>query len=106
MCEAKFTKGPWSAGRPDMATIVDGVRSKWIYAGNDSQYCAIASGLECDDWGVVMANAHLIAAAPEMYDYLDGLHQSINLNGGVLTIDEDDCEYIGKLLAKARGEHA
>ena len=53
------TPGPWKAGRPDMATIVDGVESKWIYAGE--QYCAVASGRIDGEWSEVMANAQLIA---------------------------------------------
>ncbi len=63
------TPGPWKAGRPDMATIVDGVDSKWIYAGSTGpmrQYCAIASGPIDGDWDEVMGNAHLIAAAPDL----------------------------------------
>jgi hypothetical protein len=60
----KATPGPWQAGRADMATIVDGVGSKWIYAGD--KYCAVASGRVSDDWSEVMANAALIAAAPDM----------------------------------------
>lgn len=60
---SKHTPGPWRAGRPDAATYVDGVASKWIYA--DLKYVAIASGVECE-WGEVMANARLIAAAPEL----------------------------------------
>ena len=61
LCE-KATPGPWVAGRPDMATIVDGIDSKWIYAPND-QYCAVASGRIDGEWDEVMANAQLIAAA-------------------------------------------
>lgn len=65
MSETKFTIGPWKAGRADMATLVDGVSSKWVYAGD--LYVAVASGLASEDWDEVMANAHLIAAAPDLY---------------------------------------
>ena len=72
MIEAKHTPGPWKAGRPDMATYVDGWPSKWIYGGIDqSKYVAVASGKDIPDWKEVMANAHLIAAAPEMLDELE-----------------------------------
>ena len=68
---AEFTKGPWKAGRADMATDVDGVPSKWIYAGD--QYVAVASGQIDGDWEEVMANARLIAAAPELLAACEGL---------------------------------
>lgn len=63
------TPGPWEAGRPDMATIVDDVPSKWVYGpkrpgGNG--YIAVASGQACDDWSEIMANARLIAASPTL----------------------------------------
>ena len=59
--EKAATPGPWKAGRPDIATILDGVDSKWIYAGE--QYCAVASGRIDGEWAEVMANAQLIAAS-------------------------------------------
>jgi hypothetical protein len=62
--EAWAGLGPWEAGRPDMATIVDGVSSKWIYAGDT--YVAVASGRASEDWDVIMNNARLIAAAPAL----------------------------------------
>ena len=62
--EAWAGLGPWEAGRPDMATIVDGVSSKWIYSGNT--YVAVASGRASEDWDVIMNNARLIAAAPDL----------------------------------------
>lgn len=50
-----------------------------------------------------IANAHLISAAPEMYEMLDELYSSLCFNGGVLEIDDED-EKIKTLLAKARGD--
>jgi len=58
------TPEPWRAGRADMATIVDGYDSKWIYAGN--KYVAIASSQDIKCWKTVMANAYLIEGAPAM----------------------------------------
>lgn len=94
MDKPKFTKGPWQAGRPDMATLVDGAKSKWIYAGDT--YCAIASGADIDDWYEVMANAHLIAAAPEMYDLLSDLLRNYELGEKV------DSQIVA-VLTKAEG---
>lgn len=38
---SKHTKGPWKAGRADMATLVDGVDSKWVYAGDHADKVAV-----------------------------------------------------------------
>lgn len=65
------TPGPWRAGRPDMATIVGGFGSKWVYAGE--KYIAVASGQDIESWKEIMSNAHLIAAAPDLLSALDGL---------------------------------
>lgn len=55
-----------------MATYVDGWPSKWIYGGIDqSKYVAVASGKDIPDWQEVMANAYLIATAPEMLSELE-----------------------------------
>lgn len=98
MSEAKFTKGPWVAGRKDMASIVDGVDSKWIYSGDE--YVAIASGRVTGTWETVIANAHLIAAAPELYDLLESFPGfTNNCKIGDLWIEKRD-----EILAKARGE--
>lgn len=78
MSEAKFTKGYWSVQFGDMVFASDGV--------NNDQVAVVCNEDNKD--------AHLIAAAPEMYDtlqeYLDG--------GGLHRGD------VERLLAKARGE--
>jgi len=75
------TPGPWEAGRPDMATIVDGVDSKWIYAGAKRQYCAVASGRIKGPWSEVIANADFIAHArqdiPYLLDTVDALRGEV-----------------------------
>jgi hypothetical protein len=42
-----------------MATIVDGVESKWIYAGD--KYIAAVSSVDTPDWDEVIANARKLA---------------------------------------------
>lgn len=93
--ETKHTPGPWQAGRADMASIVDGVDSKWIYAGDE--YVAIASGRVTGTWETVMANAHLIAAAPELYEALEDAVDLLTA-AGYSTLEHRAA------LAKARGE--
>lgn len=86
----KFTKGEWvSTG------VQVGVEDK-----SDTQsYGMIMSICHIDaydfpeDW---KANAHLIAAAPEMYEELKNLLDP--------SMHWEDYERIEKLLAKARGE--
>ena len=63
MSAAKHTPGPWKAGRPDMATQSE-VCGKWVYAGD--KYIAIASQSDAEDWEEVLANANLIASAPDL----------------------------------------
>lgn len=73
--EVGFTPGPWYAGRPDTVTSVDGYDSMWICsdAGRETRYVAVASGMEAESWAEVVANARLIAVAPEMYEALSNL---------------------------------
>lgn len=101
--ETKWTPGPWKAGRPDMATMVDGAPSKWIYAGE--QYVACASGRIDGPFDKVMANAHLIAAAPDLYEALDWAIQSWDEhNKHGFNMQGDWVQDARAALAKARGE--
>ncbi len=84
MSEVKFTKSPWKFNSHD-GSITDCTKAE-----NE-----IATA-QLDDWhhlGMGYANAHLIAAAPEMYKFLDDL---ANGRGTDYPIES--------LLAKARGE--
>jgi len=82
MSEAKFTEGKWDA-------VIDDLQC-WV----DSDEGLIAD-LENSDasYQEAEANAHLIAAAPEMYKFLDDL---ANGRGTDYPIEQ--------LLEKARGE--
>lgn len=92
--QSNWTPGPWHAGREDMATIVDGYDSKWIYAGNT--YIAVSSGMQVG-WDEVMANARLIAAAPELYEALYDLWYENQVPSAYH-------DRVTAALAKARGE--
>ena len=74
MSQTKFTKGPWVVGDHT------GGRSDEIYGGKHEQLLAISTGEgygsyfgdDTDDVEAMKkANAHLIAAAPELYDALE-----------------------------------
>ena len=79
MSEAKFTKGDW---------VANGAFVGHVDLGCD----AIVSGAGCKEifFKEAEANAHLIAAAPEMYEFIEAYM------GGHPEAEQ--------LLAKARGE--
>lgn len=92
MNEAKFTKGEWviEVGCSQAFVTTD---NKFIHEGNVD----ISLGYREER----IANAHLIAAAPEMYEMLDKLGEYLEVSGPTgfnLSVD------IKCLLEKARGE--
>jgi hypothetical protein len=94
MSEAKFTKGPWALNKSRVVDIMSN--------GNNEPVASVCpynrAPLE------VVANAHLIAAAPEMYTLLNRIAELAN--GDMNNIaDEMLCSFddIELLLAKARG---
>lgn len=102
----KHTKGPWKAGRSDMATIhfpsdEDGYSSKWVYAGK--KYIAVASGRDVEEWDEVMANARLISAAPDLLEACQALLAHLSSDGDD-DKDDDALERIEWAIAKATGE--
>ncbi len=107
MSEAKFTKGPWvvylpedNHGSQNYDEIVIGMDS---YNSSPMEFytChrAIIEGY--DDDGEAEANAHLIAAAPELYGMLA---TAANILAGDDAISEVSADDIKSLLSKARGE--
>lgn len=97
MSEEKFTKGPW----------------EWVKSNNDnwSSY-DLSPGILTKDTAdgtpfgdeIDKANAHLIAAAPELYELLRQTEAMFDMHKG---IEEDEYIYrqeVRAILAKARGE--
>lgn len=82
------TPGPWVAGRGDVATIVDGYESKWIYAKD--RYLAIVSGYEIPNWEEVMANARFIAASSTDIPRLVAEVRRLRENGKLITGETSD----------------
>ena len=91
MSEPKFTPGPW---RLDA--------DSHIRATNDDRHTTIAlippNFHSADIWD---ANAHLIAAAPELYAVLEYVRDVLGPHGGWA---DDSKRMIEAALAKARGE--
>ena len=88
MSEAKFTKGQWEAKVHDDG---ESLCTALVYLSNKGGFDL--SG--CPDCA---ANAHLIAAAPEMYEMLEAIVRTF---GGNPVMNKKG---ILDLLAKARGE--
>ena len=96
---AQFTKGPW-----ELFLTGD---ERGIYIGLDlfGSSSKVVTTVDCDDLpeAAAQANAHLIAAAPELYEALDGLIGELkdyHVSSSVL----DAIETSISALAKARGE--
>jgi hypothetical protein len=84
---ATFTPGPWhDSGKPEYE----------IYKGNNPIASVIPSFTAEDE-----ANARLIAAAPEMYDVLSELFDTLGLSRGYGFDEEYD--KIREVLAKVDG---
>jgi len=102
----KFTPGPWKAGKnPYMTTILDGYEGKAIYMDDPNIphhiAWANAENYEGDlDVETALANATLIATAPEMFKELERLSALFRKNSIYL----DEREKIESILRKARGE--
>ena len=85
MSEAKFTKGEWEV-EEGKVVVCNGFKVSYAYSGSNIPLTS-----------EINANAHIIAAAPEMYKLLIRIQQE----GGLSVARHRS---ISKLLAKARGE--
>lgn len=92
MSEAKFTNGPWVAISNGSYFDIGPATEDLIIP----VYPNVCIGVMHYD----KANAHLIAAAPEMYEMLNAISDAIELGQYELLQNFDIC----KLLSKARGE--
>lgn len=96
MSDTKFTPGPWFVSSANKEDYEIGIQSA---IGYQWHVCDVCDDMPDDH----VANAHLIAAAPELYDALEGLLQNYKYNKrkglGISPIMKAQ-----KALAKARGE--
>jgi hypothetical protein len=100
--DAKFTPGPWDVESPfgDEALAIVANADKPTYAWKIVASCFSKDEYD-DENGVPLlehnANARLIAAAPEMYEALRSIADSVHADSGSRKTSF-------KALAKARGE--
>lgn len=128
----KFTPGPWlardiaGAGWEIFATLPEGFKFDATYRGADGKTQFMIWQMtspqnlmiECERWvqfetsawkAMQEHNAHLIAAAPEMYRYLELINKIASPNpertfDGVIRDLKDITDFARAALAKARGE--
>lgn len=84
-----------------MASIVEGYESKYIRSQHPDYHLtdvAIASGREVSDWETVMANARLIAAAPDLFEALAEAVRMYGSDGGPWNVPS----HPGSWIAQAR----
>lgn len=88
MTDTKFTPGPWTFDTSEEWPMSIGSQSDDVLFGCG---CCGSPNLSRDD-------AHLIAAAPDLYEALE----DVMLNG----IDGNNITRVAAALAKARGDHS
>ena len=115
MSDVKFTPGPWCLSKQSIRII----KKDFSAIGSDDGFL-IASSMGRDDSGFYAsdseadANAHLIAAAPDLYEALERSidmlqdyaldYKKISGSNEVHPIHKEIIDQAEKALAKARGE--
>lgn len=101
MSKPKFTQGPWSLTDDPIIPRVVGA------SGEHDNICAVYRRAVSEGPTEpakpdveALANAHLIAAAPEMYDAISNIIEAIKAGDD----HGHDTKHLEHLLAKARGE--
>lgn len=91
--ERKWTPGPWKIGLHYMSIVADGKTGH-----DDPESVKAYNGhLVCES--VNPTNAHLIAAAPDLYEALEELAEKMAAN-----MDDETVRVVASALRKARGE--
>lgn len=100
--ETKFTKGPWLARVEDDEDSGAGAQVYEVYESATMHEHTLPILTLCNyrkDDVELLANAHLIAAAPELYD---ALQMAVNyMEDDIISLD---MKILYAALAKARGE--
>ena len=103
MSEPKFTPGPWTCLGPSfgdpLPRYTTEIETDWEYEGAENhQICEMPFHHHDEE---NEANAHLIAAAPELYGVLEYVRDILGPHDGWA---DDSKRMIDAALAKARGE--
>lgn len=100
--KTKFTPGPWQVNNLDSREVIGepGTGDHFAIGDNCPTVANCATG--DNDWNVQVANAALIAAAPELYNALEELILSVETYSEETTANY--LEIAKGVLAKARGE--
>lgn len=100
MTEPKFTKGPWGLDVGFESSRPGDFDEYWqVHDGHD----AIACSANCYA-GNREANAHLIAAAPDLYEALQACLNFMENTESELGFSLESADQARATLAKARGE--
>ena len=87
--EAEFTKGPWVKDKRNENLVGSDGECVTIWG------CGLTNAYKSE---TTTANAHLIAAAPDMYELLSKMHLESRFVYG------EDYDEVEELLSKAHGE--
>lgn len=93
MSESKFSKGPWF--------VTDFKMNQGYRVGQKGHYMSIADTARSKKG---FYGAHLIAAAPEMYELLKYVEDELSSSVGEYSYNKELHDAVGRVLAKARGE--
>jgi hypothetical protein len=111
MSEPKWTPGPWESGygngitgpRCAPSVHLDGHADIWPVRAGKNVVCWLAASFGFESRDALKRDAHLIAAAPDLYAALEELRAYIHNETDELDVDEI-WEHAYAALAKARGE--
>jgi hypothetical protein len=104
MSETRFTPGPWDAG---VSEILGKRRFTVAPEYNHGIAVSICGDCGAEDEEESIANANLIAAAPDMYEALEAAILEYGKPGGPWNVPSSPGSWIDKAkaaLVKARGE--
>ena len=109
MSELRATPIPWTAVRKHPHVWAIDALSGDTDLGH-VKWHSLADVYGCDDMGAAgrdkaKANAHLIAAAPELYESLKIAAEALEKTANDTLIGRNAAEDARTVLAKARGEH-
>ena len=106
MSKTKFTPGPWTSG---IRGVLGALRFSVAPENDFGKIVSICGDYGAEDKEESIANARLIAAAPDMYEALEAAILEYGKPGGPWNVPSSPGSWIEKAraaIAKARGEGA